>query len=336
MFYATPAMLKAIYALNADAFDKIYGPAERSDIARLVQVDERPISSDQLATHPELLRDVDVILSGWGGPKLDEALLSHAPKLSAVFYGAGSLKGIVTPAFWARKIPITSSYAANAVPVAEFTLAEILFSLKLGWRPIFESREKRQRTRVPVPGAYGTTVGLVSLGMIGRRVAQLLGTFDVKVIAYDPFINRDTAESLNVEMVPLLDVFARSQVVSLHTPWLKETENMIGGEHFRAMKKDATFINTARGAVVNEAQMAQVLAERPDLWAVLDVTYPEPPAADSPLWTLPNVVLTPHIAGSLDQECRRMGRVVADELNRFVQQQPLVWSIDEARAATLA
>jgi phosphoglycerate dehydrogenase-like enzyme len=100
------------------------------------------------------------------------------------------------------------------------------------------------------------------------------------------------------------------------------------------MKPGASFINTARGAVVNEADLIAVLREREDLFAVLDVTYPEPPAPDSPLFDLPNVLLTPHIAGSLNNECRRMGRTMVEELGRWLRGEPLRYRVgqDYARA----
>ncbi|MFQ9872123.1 MAG: NAD(P)-dependent oxidoreductase [Oscillospiraceae bacterium] len=122
--------------------------------------------------------------------------------------------------------------------------------------------------------------------MIARLVAQRLRTFDVKILAYDPFVTAEQAQELGVTLCSLQELFSRSDVVSLHTPWLKETENMITGEMFASMKQGATFINSARGAVIREPEMIEVLQRRPDLQAVLDVTYPEPPAQDSPLWTM--------------------------------------------------
>jgi len=125
-------------------------------------------------------------------------------------------------------------------------------------------------------------------------------------------------------------------VVSLHTPWLPETVGMVTGAHLRSMKTDATFINTARGAIVREAEMIAALQERPDLTAVLDVTYPEPPEAGSPLYTLPNVILTPHIAGSMGRECQRMGRLMVDEFERYRAGEPLRWAISQEQAAVMA
>jgi phosphoglycerate dehydrogenase-like enzyme len=329
-------MLKGLYILAPHAFEAIYGPDERADIARLIDIPAKAMTSDQVANNPKVLKDVAVILSGWGGPTLDQQFLDAAPNLQAVFYGAGSIKTMVTPAFWIKNIPITSSYAANAVPVAEFTLAQILLSLKRLWATAADFKKVHKRPELHMAGAYGSTVGLVSLGMIGRRMAEMLRPFSVKVIAYDPFAAAEQAKELDLELTTLEDVFKRSDVVSLHTPWLPETVGLINGKLLASMKPYATLINTARGAIINEADLAKVLVDRPDLWALLDVTYPEPPRDDSPLWTLPNVVLTPHIAGSVGVECRRMGRVVVEELIRFLKKEPLQWSIDEKRAQVLA
>ena len=330
-------MLKGLFILNADACEKIYGPAECEEIARLVELVAPPQTSRSVAEDPSVLRRVEVILSGWGGPRMDEAFLAAAPELKAVFYGAGSIRGVVTDAFWDRSILITSAYGANAVPVAEYTLSQILFCLKRGWYYVLAGRREGKRpARAAVPGAYGSTVGIISLGMIGRRVCELLKAFDVEVLAYDPYATQELAAGLNVKLVSLEEIFRRCDVVSLHTPRLNETIGMITGAHFASMKRDSSFINTARGAVVREAEMVEVLRRRPDVCAVLDVTDPEPPEPGSPLYTLPNVVLTPHIAGSMDGECRRMGRYMVEELRRYANGEPLRWGIDREKAATLA
>jgi phosphoglycerate dehydrogenase-like enzyme len=329
-------MLNGLYILWDHAFDAIYGPDERADIAKLVNVPERAYTADEVKQNPALLKDVHVIFSGWGGPRLDQQFLDAAINLQAIFYGAGSIKAMVTPEFWVKKIPITSSYAANAVPVAEWTLAQILLSLKRFWSSAVQYKTSQQRGKPEMAGGYGSTVGLVSLGMIGARVARLMQPFDMKVIAYDPFASAERAAELKLELVSLEDVFRRSDVISLHTPWLPETVGMINGRLLSSMKAGATLINTARGAIINEGDLCRVLAERTDLWALLDVTHPEPPEPESPLWTLPNVVLTPHLAGSVGVECRRMGRLVVDELRRFIHREPLQWVIDEKRAQVLA
>ena len=327
----------ALYILDTAAYGQIYGPAEQAVIASQVQLLGEPLTRHQCAAHPDQLRAVECIFSGWGAPVLDDHFLAAAPKLQAVFYGAGSIRGVVTDAFWNRGIVITSAYAANAIPVVEYTLAIILLSLKHFWRHAAAAKNRDFTSRsIPAPGAYRSTVGVVSLGMIGRQVCDRLRGHDVQVLAYDPFATPAQAAALNAELCPLEELFRRADVVTVHTPWLKETEGLITGAHVVAMKPGATLINTARGAVMREAELIAVLQRRPDLQAVLDVTHPEPPAPESPLYALPNVVLTPHIAGSMDNECHRLGNYMVEELRRYLAGQPLRWQITQALAAKLA
>lgn len=329
--------LKGLYVLNTNAYNWIYGPEERADLVEIVDIYAPELTQETLLAQPEILAEAEVILSGWGMARLDEALLAHAPNLKAVFYGAGSIRYFVTEASWARGIRVTSAAAANAVPVSEYALAAILFSLKHAWQLAARVRQDhRYPQRPPVPGAYGSTIGLVSLGMVGRLVRERLRPFDVHVIAYDPFVSEADAQQLGVRLVSLEELFRTADVVSLHTPLIDETRNLIRGSHFASMKEGATFLNTARGAVVHEAEMIEVLQRRPDLQAVLDVTYPEPPAPDSPLYTLPNVVLTPHIAGSQWNECRRMGRYMVEEMRRYAAGEPLRWEVTQEQAERMA
>lgn len=328
--------MKGLYLLGAQPYQWIYAAPERQRIAELVEIVGPAQTADSIRQNLGLLREVDVIFSGWGCPTLDAALLDAAPNLKLILYGAGSIRAFTTEEFWRRNITICSAWGANAVPVSEYTLAAILFGLKSVWQQAARVRAERRFQRLPVAGAYGSTVGLVSLGMIGRLVAARLKTFEVHVIAYDPFVSAEEGAGLGVELVSLDEVFRRGDVVSVHTPWLPETVGLITGRHIASMKSYSTFINTSRGAVIREGEMVEVLAQRPDLWAVLDVTYPEPPPPDSPLYTLPNVLLTPHIAGSVGEECRRQGRYMIEELERYLAGQPLRWAVTKERAAIMA
>lgn len=335
-------MLKGLYILDEQSYAKIYGDDAKQIIESMVHIYAPPQTKTSILDNMHLLNEADIILSGWGGPKMDRPFMEAAPRLKAVFYGAGSIKALVTDDFWNRKIPITSAFSINAMPVADFTVGQILFSIKNGWQ--FANRtgtEQKAMLRKDLSqgraGTNGGVVGIVSLGMIGRKVCELLRAFDLRVIAYDPFVSEEAARKLNVELVSLDELFALSDVVSLHTPWLKETEGMITGKHIASMKRWATLINTSRGAVINEPEMIEVLQSRPDLYALLDVTYPEPPAADSPLRTLPNVILTPHIAGALAfGETSRMGLFMAEELKRFCNGEPLKGAVTKEQASIMA
>jgi len=329
---------KALYVLSDRHFDEIYGRDVHAELARRVDIPSSLITPEIYKQSAQTWPGVEMIFSGWGMIPIDEAFLSRFSALQVVFYGAGSVKPFLTDAFWRSGVQLTSAVAANAVPVAEYTCAQIIQALKMAWQSAFYIRKEGKFPKYYTPpGAYRTTVGLLSLGMIGRAVAERLrSSYDLKVLAYDPYVTPEEADSLNVTLVPLDEVFERADVVSCHTPALPETERMIRGRHFELLKPQTTFINTARGAVVAEDEMIEVLQRRPDIIAILDVTYPEPPVAGSPLYTLENVILTPHIAGSMGDECRRMGRYMVEELDRFLAGQPLLYRVNEERVAVIA
>ncbi len=277
--------------------------------------------------------DCEIILSGWGAPLMDKAYLERRPNLKAVFYAAGSVRGFVTPEFWKRDILLCSAWQANARPVAEFTVAQIVLALK---HTFTRSRAMHlQRRRPPgfqSPGALGSTVGLVGLGAIGQLTAERLQGLEVSVLAADPLANPETAQRLGVELTTLDELFHKSDVVSLHAPAIPSTLHLVDERLLRAMKPLATLINTSRGSLVDESALVRVWRDREDLTALLDVTEPEPPEASSPLYDLPNVVLTPHIAGSVGNECWRMGDVMLSEVRRFLQGQPPLHRMDRDAA----
>lgn len=326
-----------VFILSEHAYEIIYRGEIRAEIEEMCEVIAPPLTIETYPDHLEALAEAEIIFSGWGAPKLDAEFLAQVPKLRAFLYGSGAIKSFVTDDFWESNIPISSAWMANAVPVSEFAFAQIIFALKTGWQYVRATKEGVwNRMAWKLPGAYGSTVGLVSLGVIARYLIERLRTLDVKIIAYDPFVSAEKGAELGVEMVELEDVFRRSDVVSLHTPWLPETVGLINGDLMGAMKPNATLINTSRGAVINEPEMIEVLQARPDLFAVLDVTYPEPPEEGSPLYTLSNVILTPHVAGSTGPECRRMGRYMIDECRRLLANQPLQYQITQERSLIMA
>jgi len=334
-------MKKALLILPAARrSDQIFAPAQIQRLQERLEFVAPPLTAEALLKKPEILKSVEVIFSTWGMPRLDEALLAAAPNLKDVYYCAGSVKKFVTDASYAKGVRIYSAWGANAVPVTEFTLAQIILSLKNFWSRALN----RDQPLCPIDdsqiegcaGAYGSTVGLLSLGQIGLAVANRLKAFDLEVIAYDPFAKPEKAAQAGVTLVDLNTVFKNADVVSCHTPWLPQTEKMLKACHFSAMKPGATFINTARGAVVNEADLVAVLERRPDLTALLDVTHPEPPEETSPLRRLPNLIRTPHIAGSLQKECQRMTEFMIEEFDRVERGGRPKWRVSKRLAARLA
>jgi phosphoglycerate dehydrogenase-like enzyme len=313
------ALLHGMFVLAPESCEMIYGPDVLQKVGEQVKLIAPPMTPAVAWQRPELLAQVEVLFSGWGGARLDAAWMAAMPRLRALFHGAGSLASIATDAVWQRDLTVTTALAANAVPVAEYSLATILFSLKHGWRLARQTRELRSYPdRNHAPGCFQRTVGLISLGTVGKALLKLLRPFDLQVIVYDPFLSPAMAAELGVEKVSLDDVFTRSDVASLHAPWLDETIGMITGRHLGSMKPGATFINTARAQIVRQDELIAVAESRQDLQFVLDVVMPEPPEASSLLYTLPNVVLTPHMAGSVGHECRRMGLFIVEELKRYL------------------
>lgn len=320
--------MNGIFILGEDGYQRIYGGEVPDRFREVLRIDAPPQTPESMAEHPELLGNVQVLMTGWGGPVMDADFFAAAPYLQLVLYGAGSVRPVVTDEFWQRDIPITSGYGANAVAVGDFVLAEILFSLKRGWHFTLRTKELgRFPSRDGIAGCYGASVGLIGLGQVGRRIAEVLKRFDLHVLAYDPHVKADIAKNLDVELTTLADLFARADVVSLHAANVPDTRHLVGRELLDRLKPYATFINTSRGALVDEDALLAFLREREDVYAVLDVTDPEPPVEGSPLYELPNVVLTPHIAGALGPECQRMGMAMLDELKRFLNGEPLRWRI---------
>ncbi len=305
------------------AYDQVVSQAELDRLRELTDVvairrDECP--SEESLRDPRLA-EVEVIFSGWGLPRMDERMLAALPSLKAIFHAAGSVKSFATDALWEREVRVTSATAVNAQPVGEFTFGAVVFSLKRVWPRVTAQRESG--LYLPddplLAGAYGSTVALLGLSRTGKLVREHLRKLDVKVIAYDPVIAPEEAASLNVELVSLKEAFARGHVVSCHIPLLDETVGMLRREHFEAMLPGATFINTARGAIVREDELVEALRARPDLWAFLDVLAIEPPEGDSAvLTTLPNVIVTPHVAGSLGPECRRMAQAMLSDIENYI------------------
>ncbi len=318
------AKKRALFLINPNQIRDVFGPEARLQVATLVHVHANCYNAKSFGEATEDLSAISLILGGWGMPKLDEVFFQRLPNVRAVFYSGGAVGRMVDEHFFARNVPLTNAHVPNGFPVAEYSAAMIQLCLKQTFQMAANTRAARAHVRSDlVAGAYKSTVGILSLGAIGREVVKRIRLSDVDVIAFDPFCSSAAAQALGVTLVSLDEVFARADVVSCHTPWLPETENLLRGSHFASMKPRASFVNTARGAIVNEPEMISVLQSRPDLYAVLDVTWPEPPAPDSPLFTLPNVMLTPHIAGSLGPERLRLGQTAVDEMARWLKGEPL-------------
>ena len=317
----------------------VYDAKNLEKIREIVDPDETVYSLEMVKAEPEKFKDVKYIFSTWGMEAPDEEQIrSFFPALEAVFYGAGTVQKFARP-FLNCGIKVFSAWAANAVPVAEFTFAQIILANK-GYfqtvRRIADYRAARSFSRSN-SGNYDATVGIIGAGMIGKMVIERLKTLDnMKVLVFDPFLPDAAAEELGVEKVELMELFERSEIVSNHLANNEQTKGMLKYGHFAAMKPYATFINTGRAAQLVEEDLFRVMRERPDLTALCDVTNPEPPLEGSPYYTYENIFLSPHIAGSQFNECRRMAAYLAEECRRYVSGEPTRYEVSLKMLETMA
>ena len=161
----------------------------------------------------------------------------------------------------------------------------------------------------------GQRIGLVGLGRIGRLVAGLLQPFHVEIVGYDKYVTAEEASKFNVRWCPLEQVMATSDIISLHLPVTPETTRLITRAHIESIRKGALLVNSARTAILDYEAFRECL-QKGLFRAIVDVFEPEPPPVDDPLRTLPNVVMTPHIAGSTARMCHVCGRTAIEELRK--------------------
>ncbi len=331
---------RAVLAMAKKTAEQVLDAGIRARLAALTDIDPHLVLDDLTTpTAHRALADAELLITGWGCPPIDAAALDAAPKLRAVVHTAGTVRHHITAACWQRGLAVSSAAAANAVPVAEYTLAMILLANKRVLETARAYRTERRRIdwneRHPDAGNYRKTVGILSASIIGRRVIDLLRPHDLTVLLHDPYVSDVEARELGAQLVPLPRLFEDSHVISVHTPLLPETRGLVSRELLARLRTGGTLINTARGAVVDQRALTdEVVSGR--LHAILDVTEPEVLPADSPLFDCPNVVVTPHIAGSKGGELRRLADLALAEVETYALGRPFAHPVRPEHLARLA
>lgn len=277
-----------------------------------------PISVSDAA---RLLADCEIGVGSWNTPHPNAELLASCPQLQLWEHVAGSVKHMFGPHLACSRITIASCKTAIAENVAEMVLGEII----LGLRQVLPNAAANRAGKASKPNGIKvlseSTVGVIAASEVGKRLIARLRHTGCKILLFDPYVSHTQAAEMGAHLMSgLNELCAESDVVTLHTPNIPACRHMIGVRQFSAMKDDTIFINSSRGECVDEAALIAEL-EKGRLFAFLDVTSPEPPAEDSPLRKLPNVVYTSHIAGP---PSFTLGRQAVDDIQAFLAgKQPL-------------
>lgn len=335
----SPHPPRALFAMDPVHLPLLFPPPLMTRLQQVCDIDPGLVVQDFAdPTTTDVLTRAEVLITGWGCPHLDTDVLAAAPHLGTVLHAAGSVRSLVGEALWKHGITVSSAVTANALPVAEYTLAMIL----LAGKDTFTHRERFRTTHAyPTPaetaptGNVGRRIGVIGASRVGRRLLELLKPFDFTVLLHDPYVSPADAAELGAEPLSLEDLLRHSDIVSLHAPDIPETYRMLDGDRLGLIRDGGVLINTSRGALIDpDALTDELVSGR--LHAILDVTEPEPLPAGSPLYHLPNVFLTPHIAGSLGNELERLGQIVVEELERLVAGAGLVHEVRHADLARVA
>ena len=320
---------------DGDIVEYVYGRERVNKIREMTDFHPVRINSGNLEAELPKLSETEVIFSCWGMPKLTTAQIGLMPKLKTLFYAGGSVNGFAGP-YLERGIAVCTAVEANAIPVAEICLAQILLACKGSYRNSQLCRKGPwKQNEMPVgKGVYGETVALIGIGAVSRHLLKLLKPFNLRIIAVEPNdylekppFNGHAAIGIS-SLVSIEEAFQQAYVVSNHLPDKAENKKVLTGKHFSSLRQGATFINTGRGAQVDEAGMIEVLKSRPDLTALLDVQHPEPPEAVSELFRLPNIHMTSHIAGSTNDEVRRMADFMIEDFQRYADGEKLKYAVN--------
>ena len=294
--------------------EKILSGADLEKLKDFAEVsinpEDRDLAEDEAA---EFLRGADGAMSSWQVTSLTPAILEAAPNLKIWAYGAGSIKGKICDEAWEKGVIATSAAPAIADDVAELTMGFITIGLRKVIQYMRQMQANEKTVKDESRSLYKRTVGVIGASQVGIRVMRLLRPYEVRLLLYDPYASRErVSQEFGAELVDLETMARESDVVTCHAPKLPDTYHMWNATHLKLMKDDAVLVNTSRGDNIDEVALIQEL-EKGRFFAFLDVTCPEPPLPESPLRRLPNVVLTPHVAG---QRSFRIGASAVEELRR--------------------
>ncbi|MBN1459070.1 MAG: hydroxyacid dehydrogenase [Armatimonadetes bacterium] len=308
-------------------------------VAEPIYNEREDLTPTDLAT---ALQDRQVVITSWGSPQLTPELLDSAHRLALVAHAAGSVRSLLPEPpsdFFRRGIRITSATPTMSPYVAEHALCLAIACL----RRLSAFREEMKGSDLWW-GTYsdlapetliGRRVGLVGLGRISWELVRLLQPFKCEIAAYSRHADPEVASTRGVSLMGLDELLSSCHIVFTLAAVRPDTVKMIDRKRLASLPDGAVIVNVARGALIDEDALVDELRSG-RIWAGLDVTEPEPPAADSPLRALPNVLLSPHVGGPVPSRYWEMAEFVVEEIARFAAGEPLEAEITEKRLAGMA
>ena len=329
--------MKIVVLANKDRCRQVFKKEHLDAMAKFGQViANNEWEGPDEAAAANLIDGADIAVTSWNCPKMTGKLLEKAPGLKLILHAAGSVKGIAGDELWEKGIRISNAAAALGKGVAETALGFTISSLKNFWNLANVTRYGGWNSQNDtVREIYDVTIGVIGAGFAGRHFIKLLQNFDVDILLYDPTLDEGECMKLGAVKTDLDSLMAKSDVVSIHAPSISATHHMINASNLRLMKNRAVLINTARGTVVDEKALIEEL-KLGRISACIDVTDPEPPSESNELRNLPNVILTPHIAGSVTNGKKRIGDLIISELESYIADGTLRYEVKKEKLATLA
>lgn len=305
------------------------------------EIDERVYDNLDEEKIKDLVKDADGIITSWETPKFTDDILAASEKLKIVCNCAGTARIIFKDDIFAkvldRGIAVTTTGAAIGIGVAEFNLGLIImgvkkiFFMKEGiregkWKEYTASwRDEPSGDLVPNE-PYGLTVGVIGGGFCGAHLIKLLNNFDMRVLLYDPYKNAEQCRALGAEKTELEYLMENCDVISVNTPETPETDGMLNAGLLKKIKDGALLVNTAKASAIDEEALIGELSTG-RFFACIDQTVKQPAPADHPFRNMPNVMLTPHIAGHVSNGFKRQGKFAVDELGRFFRGEKLRFGV---------
>ncbi len=270
------------------------------------------LSEEELA---EELTKYDALIIR-SGTKVTAKVLSKVTKLKVIGRAGVGVDNVDMPAATAKGIIVMNTPDANTISTAEQTIALIVgMARNLPQADASLKAKKWDRSKYTGIELYGKTLGIIGLGRIGTEVAKRMLAFGMKIIGYDPFITKDKAESLGIELMELKDVIKNADILTFHVPKNKETTNMITAKEIEMMKDGVMIVNCARGGIINEKDIADALNKGKVKKAAFDVYEKEPPF-DSPLFTVDpdKIIMAPHLGASTIEAQENVGKVIVEQV----------------------